>query len=128
MRIFNGVDNDMVTEYAEGNLPVHCSFCGGQCWQTDDYPYACRCSQCSAYFHRQITTCDDLEYDGYDPYSCSKTHGIHALRLFEIADGRLIEVCKGCATWLFEEGFIEELEVIDNEYSDPVSCAFASVT
>jgi len=112
MRIYNGVADDMVTEYVGDVLRKYCPICGGRCWKVDAYPYACRCSQCSAYLHRRFTTCDDLESEGYDAYLCSENHHTSALRLFVIGDGRLVKVCQGCARWLYEEGYIEEeLEV-----------------
>ena len=112
MRIYNGVADDMVTEYVGGALPKYCPICGGRCWKVDAYPYACRCSQCSAYFHRRFVTCDGFESEGYDLYLCSENHHTSALRLFKISDARLAMVCQGCARWMYEEGYIEkELEV-----------------
>lgn len=124
MRIYNGIDDSMVTKYVRDASLKYCSYCGGKCWKIGDYPYACRCSQCSAYFHRRFVTCDELEREGYDTCSCSKNHDVSVLRLFEISDGRLVEVCQGCADWLCEEGYIEELEVSDGEYINftPRSC------
>ena len=124
MRIYNGIDDNMVTEYVRDVSPKYCPYCGGRCWKIGDYPYASRCSQCSAYFHRKFVTCDELGCEGYDICSCSKNHGVSALRLFEISDGRLVEVCQGCADWLYEEGYIEELEVSDGECISFVSRSF----
>jgi hypothetical protein len=102
MKIFNAVDSSMVTVFVD-RLPKWCQYCGRRCWQTDDYPYACRCSECSAYFHLIPWTCSDLEDD--IPHTCISD----TLRLFELTDGRLVEVCQVCAEWLYEEGFIEDL-------------------
>jgi hypothetical protein len=117
--MYDGIDTDMITEYVGDVLLKYCLYCKGRCWEIDGYPYACRCSDCSAYFHRRFLTCDDLEYEGYDTHLCAKYHGTSALRIFTIADGRLVEVCQSCAEWLCEEGYIEkELEVTDGEYDD----------
>lgn len=113
MRVFDGIDDGMVTDYT-GILPRYCLYCGSRCWQIGDYPYARRCSQCSAYFHQRFMTCDDLVREGYDTYLCAERHGVSALRLFEMVDGRLVEVCRGCADWLYEEGYLDEC----------ISCAF----
>lgn len=126
MRMYNGVDSDMVTDYVGNVLPKHCLYCGGRCWGIKDYPYACRCSDCSAYFHRGVLTCDDLEREGYDIHLCTACHTLPALRIFGMADGRLVEVCRGCAKWLCEEGYIpSELEgsngddFVDSAFGNP---------
>lgn len=106
-RIFDGIDDSMVTAYVKV-LPRFCQFCGGRCWKVDDYPYACRCSECSAYFHRQLLTCTELAYEGFDLHNCTYYHDMPNLRIFKIADGRLVEVCRGCVKWLRDEGYIEE--------------------
>ena len=102
MKTFNAVDSSMVTDFVR-ELPKWCQYCGKRCWQTDDYPYACRCSECSAYFHLIPQTCSDLEAD----ISHTCTSGI--LRLFELIDGRLVEVCQTCAERLHGEGLTENL-------------------
>lgn len=125
MRTYNGVDSDMVTDYVDGALPKYCPHCGGRCWGIKEYPYACRCSDCSAYFHRCFLTCDDLESKGYDIHLCTECHNIAALRIFEMVDARLVEVCQGCASWLYGEGYItEECEVSNGEDDDPFDGVF----
>lgn len=104
MKIFSRVPEDMVTEFVE-TLPRFCLYCGSKCWPDGDYPYACRCSQCSSYFHREFKTCEDVEFGGWglDPYhDCL---GSNALRLIELDDGTLFDVCPNCAELLREEGF-----------------------
>jgi hypothetical protein len=115
MKIHDGIAEGIVTAYTDV-LPKHCLYCGGVCWHTANYTYACRCSRCSAYFHRKIITCIDLEREGYDAHFCIRDHKPHTLRLFEIDDGRLVEVCQGCANWLYEEGYLEK-ELGENVWS-----------
>ena len=103
MKTFNAIDSSMVTDFV-GALPRWCLYCGRRCWQTDDYPHACRCSECSAYYHLIPRTCSDLEVD-----DVLNICALDTLRLFELIDGRLVEVCRACAELLFEEGFIDEL-------------------
>ncbi len=105
MRTYDKVNFDMVTDFV-GELPKFCSHCGASCWQTDDYPYACRCPECSAYFHRVVSLCSDLSDRSDDTsYLCTR----NVLRVFELNDGRLVEVCQACANRLYEEGFINNL-------------------
>lgn len=65
-----------------------------------------------------------MVYIGYDPYLCTDCHYSNALRIFEIVDGRLVEVCKGCAKWLCEEGYVEDLEVWDGDFDSYIDIAF----
>jgi hypothetical protein len=126
MRMYNGVDSDMVTDYVGNVLPKYCPYCGGRCWGIKEYPYACRCSDCSAYFHRSFLTCDDLEREGYDIHLCTECHNSPALRIFEMDDDRLVEVCQGCAKWLCEEGYVSSELEISNGDDDFVDSAFGN--
>lgn len=113
--MYNGIDENMITDFV-ATLPKRCPYCGDRCWRIDDYPYACRCSQCSSYFHVKFKTCDDLVCEGYDTFLCTEHH-ISALRLFELADGTLIEVCLGCIDWLYGEEFIDEYVDSANDFT-----------
>jgi hypothetical protein len=106
MEMYDGIDKAMVTEYV-CELPKRCLYCGSK-MPVNDYPYGCRCSQCSAYFHRDFKTCEDFDNDGYYACFCTRHCDISELRLFELVDGTLVEVCQGCAEWLFDEGFMNE--------------------
>ena len=118
MKIFSRVHEDMVTEFVE-TLPRFCLYCGSRCWPDGDYPYACRCSQCSSYFHREFKTCEDIEFGGRGLDSYHNCLGPDALRLIELDDGTLFEVCQNCAERLREEGFTnEDTGIIDASIDD----------
>lgn len=102
VKLFNSVDTGMVTDFVI-NLPKFCPYCGSKCWGIDEYPYACRCSSCSSYFHCEFTSCSEL--DGYNTYFCTSHTN---LQLLELDDGTLVEVCTGCIEWLYEEGCLNE--------------------
>ncbi len=114
MKIFSSVREDMVTEFVE-TLPRFCLYCGSKCWSDSDYPYACRCSQCSSYFHRGFKTCEDMELGGRGLDSYHTCPGSDDLRLLELDDGTLFEVCQNCAELLRGEGFTND----DAEIRDP---------
>lgn len=105
MKTYDKINFDMVTDFV-GELPKFCFYCDARCWQMDDYPYACRCSECSCYYHRMINLCSDLSVVGEDTaYLCIR----NVLRVFELNDGRLVEVCQACASRLYEKGFVDDL-------------------
>ncbi len=106
MKVFNGIDTGMVTDFV-ASLPNYCLHCSGKCWPSGSYPHACRCSQCSAYFHLEFRTCDDLVLDGYCTSLCTDSHTPANLRIIELADGTLAEACPSCVTWLLEEGYLD---------------------
>jgi len=101
MTLFNSIDESMVTDFVI-ELTKFCPYCGGRCYKSD-YPYASRCSGCSAFFHLYYKTCHDIE--GYDTYFCTSHLD---LRLVALVDGSLVEVCSGCIKWLIEEGYVNE--------------------
>ena len=113
MKICKRVHEDMVTEFVE-TLPRFCLYCGSRCWPDGHYPYACRCSQCSSYFHRTFNTCEDIDFGGLGLDSYHTCSDAAALRLVELYDGTLFEVCPNCVELLREEGFTSE----DTSFSD----------
>lgn len=117
MKTFRRACEDMVTEFVEA-LPRFCLYCGSRCWLDSDYPYACRCSQCSSYFHREFNTCEDMDFSGRGLNSCHTCLSPNTLRLIELDDGTLFEVCQGCTELLYEEGFVDGDFSIDDSNSD----------
>lgn len=117
MKVFRRVHEDMVTKFVDA-LPKFCLYCGSKCWPDGDYPYACRCSECSTYFHREFKTCGDIDCGCRDSAACTNCLPPNSLRLVELEDGRVFEVCQHCAAWLREEGYIDgDTEIID-AYAD----------
>ncbi len=106
MKIFSGVNEDMVLDFV-AILPARCPYCSQRCHHPGDYPYACRCSECAAYFHLKVKTCDDLTSYGYYLSLCGDSHRRSGLRITELTDGTLVQVCFNCAAWLLEEGLID---------------------
>jgi hypothetical protein len=106
--MYKAIDNAMVTEWVN-RLPHFCFYCKGRCWKTDSYPYAVRCSDCGAYFHKEPIYCENLE--GYDLHWCCACCHTEQLVLFEIHSIGLVEICCGAIEWLVQEEYLNKGEI-----------------
>lgn len=101
-------DNSIVDEWV-AVLPKRCKVCGGRCYQVKDYKYACRCADCSCYYHIELLDCESFEAEGYSCFLCCAACHNTDLHIYEIVDGQLAQVCGGCAEWL------DDMELINKE-------------
>jgi hypothetical protein len=108
MKVFNRERIEgMVNEFVE-TLPKVCLYCGNRCWKVSGYPHACRCSQCSAFFHRVFQTCEDDTTGELFTHTFEDHYPTSSFCLVEFGDGSLWEVCPHCLEDLLRESRTDE--------------------